>query len=149
MKKIILISCCKSKECESAIAEELYIGTFFKLAYRYAKKLHPDKILFLSTEYHVIEPTETKKRVNKDPEEMSKDEWQDWSNKVLKQLKDKEHLDLQNDYFLFLAYRKYWDGLVQKDNLQRDKNKIQNFETPLKGLGRLSQLVWLKNALEE
>ena len=149
MKKIVLISCCKTKYCESAIAEELYIGSFFKLAYQYAKKLHPDKILFLSTEYHVVEPTEIKKQVNKNPEEMSKTEWRDWSSKVLKQLKEKEQLDLQNDHFLFLAYRKYWDGLVQREIALKDENKIQNFETPLKGLGRLAQLSWLKNVLGE
>ena len=134
MKKIILISCVSKKREYKTKAKDLYQSTLFKYALKYAQKLNPDKIYILSALHGLLELDDEINPYNKTLNKMKKIEKQQWSNKVLNQLKQK-NLDLVNDEFIILAGKNYREYLV---------NEIKNYKIPMEGLGIGEQLSFLK-----
>ena len=134
MKRIILISCVSKKREHKTKAKYLYHSTLFKYALKYAQKLTPDKIYILSALYGLVELDEEINPYNKTLNKMKKIEKQEWSNKVLNQLKQK-NIDLINDEFIILAGKNYREYLV---------DEIKNYKIPMEGLGIGEQLSFLK-----
>ena len=134
MKRIILISCVSKKREHKPKAKYLYQSTLFKYALKYSQKLTPDKIYILSALYGLVELDEEINPYNKTLNKMKKIEKQEWSNKVLNQLKQK-NIDLINDEFIILAGKNYREYLV---------DEIKNYKIPMEGLGIGEQLSFLK-----
>lgn len=108
MKRIVLVSCVKSKLSRRAKAKDLYISTLFKYNLRYAKSLHPDAIYILSAKYGLLELDQEIDPYEKTLNKMGEREKKAWAEEVLNNLKQK--VDLKTDIFVFLAgnnYRKY------------------------------------------
>jgi hypothetical protein len=55
LKKIVLVSCVKSKLSHPAKARDLYISTLFKSNLEYACRQNPDGIYILSAKYGLLE----------------------------------------------------------------------------------------------
>ncbi len=55
MKRIVLIACGKRKRPYRSRAEDLYIGTLFKLSLRYARSLRPDMVFILSAKHGLLD----------------------------------------------------------------------------------------------
>lgn len=139
MKKIILISACKTKTDEKGLAKDLYKGQFTEKAYRYATKIKHDAIYFLSPKYGLVKPTDKIEKVDFTFKDLNAQKRKDWYKKVLNQLQEKS-VDLENDHFLFLAYKRYWEGL---------KAVITNYEAPIEHLGLGEQLGWITDKLNK
>ena len=54
MKRIVLISCVKSKLDHPARAEDLYTSTLFRSNLAYARSLKPDAIFILSAKFGLL-----------------------------------------------------------------------------------------------
>ena len=136
MKKIVLISCVKSKLDHPAKAKDLYTSTLFRYNLEYARHLNPDAIYILSAKYglldldQVIEPYEM--TLNNMPEFDRKV----WSMRVLAALRQKA--DLKSDLFIFLAGEKYRHHLLPA---------MSHYEIPLEGLALGQQMQELKRRL--
>ena len=146
MKTIILISACKTKSDEKGAAKNLYKGQFTEKAYRYATKIEHDKIFFLSTGFHLVEPEQEVTKINKKFSDMKNIEKRDWAKVVLKQLTERG-IDIENDELIFLTPKDYWKWIIE--NLRKSGKKTMNFKTPLKGLSQGKQIGWITNKLRE
>jgi len=133
MKRIVLISCVSKKLPYKSKVKDLYISTLFKLNYRYAQSLKPDKIFILSAKYGLLNPEEEIEPYNETLNTKSSSEIQQWANKVILDLE--KQTDINNDEFIFLAGNNYRKFLIPY---------IKNFEIPLKGLTIGKQLSFLK-----
>ncbi|OEF98818.1 hypothetical protein BHF71_10320 [Vulcanibacillus modesticaldus] len=137
MKKVVLLSCVSKKKDYETIAENLYDSSLFKYSLKYARFLKPDKIYILSALYGLIETTDKIAPYNKTLNSMKKNEKIEWSNMVLKQMKDKG-LDLKNDHFIILAGNNYRKYLLEH---------FSNYEIPLEGMRIGEQLSFLKGSI--
>jgi len=133
MKKIVLISCASKKLESKAKAKEIYISPLFKLNMKYALSLKPDKIFILSAKYGLLDLEQEIEPYNLTLNNLKEEEIRLWAEKVLEYLK--KQADLNDDEFIFLAGDKYRRYLI---------SKINNYKTPLKGLGIGRQLKFLK-----
>lgn len=132
MKRIVLISCTKSKN-ESAKerplpAKDLYTGAIFKKAYQYAKQLNPDRTYILSAKYGLLKPAEKICYYNETLKNKSSQVRRLWADRILDQLK-KERLNLDQDEFIILAGQTYCKDLTGPAN----SGKISRYETPYEG----------------
>jgi hypothetical protein len=132
MKKIICISCVKSKRNRRSKAAELYTSTLFTKALHYAESLKPDRILILSAEYGVLELDDEVDPYEKTLNTMRVTERKQWAQRVLTQLRTKANL--QVDEFIFLASEKYREYLIPH---------IKRYTVPMYGLPIGKQLGWL------
>lgn len=133
MTKVVLISCVSKKLPYKAKAKDIYTSPLFKMNLKFANSFNPDKIFILSAKYGLVKLEEEIEPYNKTLNNMSDEEIKEWSNKVIKKLK--ENFDLEKDDFIFLAGERYRRYLI-KD--------IKNYKIPLKGLGIGKQLKFLK-----
>ena len=121
-KKIVLISCVKSKLNVPAQAKDLYISPQFKYSLKYAYKINADKIFILSAKYGLLELDQLI-----DPYEQTlsnqKSEQKAWAVNVLNSLETKTNLF--SDYFIILAGKKYREYLIPA---------IKNCAVPFEGL---------------
>lgn len=127
-KQIVLISCVSKKQRQKCMAKDLYISSLFKKSWVYANKLNPDAIYILSAEHHLLHPETPIEPYEKTLNECNVTERKTWTEKVLKQMKA-EGLDVENDKFIILAGKKYYQYLI--DN----QNGIKNYTLPLQGKG--------------
>lgn len=127
-KQIVLISCVSKKQSHKCMAKDLYISSLFKKLWAYANKLNPDAIYILSAEHYLLHPETPIESYEKTLNECNVAERKTWTEKVLKQMKE-EGLDVENDKFIILAGKKYYQYLI--DN----KNGIKNYTLPLQGKG--------------
>ncbi len=132
MKKIVCISCVKSKRNRRCKAAELYTSTLFTKAFHYAESLKPDRILILSAEYGVLELDDEIDPYEKTLNNMRVTERKQWAQRVLTQLRGKTDLDV--DEFIFLAGEKYRENLIPH---------IKHYTVPMYGLSIGRQLEWL------
>jgi hypothetical protein len=133
VRKIVLISCVKSKLGLPDQAKDLYISTLFKSNLAYAKSLKPDAIYILSAKHGLLELDQVIAPYEMTLNKFSESEKKAWAKRVLTDLSQKA--DLQKDQFIFLAglnYRKY---LVPA---------LKNVDVPLEGLAFGQQLQELK-----
>jgi hypothetical protein len=131
--RIALISCCAKKRDRPSMAKELYISPLFKMSYKYANKLDPDKIFILSAKHGLLETKDIIEPYDKTLNKMSKIEKEDWNRKVMAKLR--ESTDFEKDDFIFIAGKSYRQGLI---------GFLKKVQIPLEGLGIGRQLKWLK-----
>lgn len=135
-KKIILISCVKTKLQKKTKAKELYISSWFKKSYQYALMYKPDKIFILSAKYGLVRPDQKIKPYELTLKTMKKNERQKWANKVMSVLKKKTNLE--KDHFVILAGVDYREFLTPK---------LVNYEVPMEGLSQGNQMKFLNMKL--
>lgn len=143
MATIVLVSCVskKMKTDKPVVAKNLYQSALFKKSLAYAQKLKPEKIFILSALHKVLELDTPVLCYNKTLLGMKAPERKAWAEEVLMLLKEK--CDLQNDTFVLLAGKVYYEGLIKGNGALR----LVNFSLPLKGLpigkrlAKLSELV--------
>lgn len=133
MKKIVLISCVKSKLDHPAKARDLYISDLFRSSLAYAQSLKPDKIFILSAKYGLLELDDQIKPYELTLKTMPTAEVKAWSIRVLASLRQKA--DLKNDLFIFLAGDKYRKYLIPE---------LAYYQIPMKGLSFGQQLHEMK-----
>lgn len=127
-KQIVLISCVSKKQSHKCMAKDLYISSLFKKSWAYANILNPDAIYILSAEHRLLHPQTPIEPYEKTLNKCEVAERKTWAQEVLKQMKA-EGLDVENDKFIILAGKKYYQYLI--DN----KNGIKNYTLPLQGKG--------------
>ena len=131
--QVVLISCVAKKRESKAMAKDMYISPLFQGAYRYAKKLNPDKIFILSAKYGLLEETDIIEPYNETLNTKKQNEIRQWSDKIISELE--KRTDLREDQFVFLAGEKYRKYLL---------DKIKHYSIPLKGLSIGKQLAFYK-----
>jgi len=138
MKKIVLISCSKSKQQGKHRAEELYTGSLYKKELAYAKHvLKPDMIFILSDKYHLLELSREIPYHEGDFKTQPAAERKKWAQKVLASLKEKT--DIEKDEFIILAGEKYFHYLTPA---------LKKYKTPLHEIGGIGdQLHFLDEEL--
>lgn len=137
MKKIIIISCVKSKLDKKTKAEFLYTSNLFKSSLKYAKQQNPDYIFILSAKYGLLNLSDEIEPYEKTLNKMKKNERIVWSKNVIEKLK--YSTNFEKDEFVFLVGKKYREFLLPE---------LINFKIPMKGLGFGKQLQWLKKNIE-
>ena len=86
----IFLSCTKKKASHRCKAEEMYSeSSLFSKALEYAKSLNPDHIYILSAKHHLLPLNKEIEPYNLTLKDFSAEERKNWTEKVLKQLKDK------------------------------------------------------------
>lgn len=138
MKRIVLISCVSKKLPYKAKTRDLYVSILFKLNYKYAKSLNPDKIFILSAKYGLLNPEQEIEPYNETLNTKSVSKIRYWADGILTQLK--KQTDINKDEFIFLAGNNYRKFLIPH---------IKNYKIPLKGLPIGKQLSFLKRNLLE
>jgi hypothetical protein len=133
LKKIVLISCVKSKLSHPAKAKDLYTSTLFKSNMQYARQLEPDGIYILSAKYGLLELEREIAPYEMTLNTMSERAKRAWAQQVLEALRLKA--DLRADLFIFLAGQNYRKYLVPY---------LAHVEVPLEGLAFGQQLRELK-----
>ena len=136
MKKIVLISCVKSKLKYPAKAKDLYTSTLFQSNLQYAYQLKPDTIYILSAKYGLLELDQIITPYELTLNTMTEAEKKGWSRRVLDVLQKKA--DLKSDLFVILAGMNYRKYLLPE---------ITHFEIPLEGLSFGRQLQELKQRI--
>lgn len=137
MKKIVLVSCVKSKLARPAKAKDLYTSTLFQYNLQFAYSLKPDAIYILSAKYGLLELDQVISPYEMTLNTMKESEKKTWSSQVIDSLRQKA--DLKLDMFVFLAglnYRKYLTPY------------LTNFDVPLEGLSFGKQLQALKRRVQ-
>lgn len=146
MQTVYLISCVKSKrmdvtECKS---EEMYTGTLFKAAFRYAQNRVSDKesqIYILSAKYGLLSLSDVISPYEMTLNTMSPSERDEWGSRVFAQMK--QRFDIDTTKFVFLAGRAYIDPLLKY-------LPLQNCFNPLVGMSLGVRVQWLlRNALPD
>jgi len=133
MKKIVLISCVKTKLDHPAKAEDLYVSPLFRYNLAYAHKLKPDLIFILSAKYGLLRLTDHIAPYEKTLKTMPVAERRAWAESVLAGLS--KYASLMNDEFIFLAGDAYREYLVPK---------IRHYVVPFEGVSFGNQLKALK-----
>jgi hypothetical protein len=137
--KIVLIACSKTKLPKPAKAQDLYVGTFFKLSLEYARRcLRPDKIFILSAKHHLLPLGKKIAPYDCTLYQMSAKQVRQWAERVFKQLK--RHTNVDRDRFIFLAGEKYRKDLMAP--------RLRHVKIPIKGNRRGKQLRFLKKSLK-
>lgn len=136
MKRIVLISCVKTKLDHTAKAEDLYISDLFVKNLAYAKKLRPDHIFILSAKYGVLKLNDRIAPYEKTLNQMPVHERRAWASGVISDLS--KYANLEQDEFIILAGEKYREFLLPH---------MSNYEIPFEGLSFGNQLKALKKVV--
>ena len=136
MKRIVLISCVKTKLNHPAKAEDLYISDLFVKNLAYAKKLKPDHIFILSAKYGLLQLNDRIAPYEKTLNQMPVHERRAWASEVISELR--KYTNLDQDEFIILAGDKYREFLLPY---------MRIFNIPFEGLSFGNQLKALKRAL--
>lgn len=123
MKKVVLISCTKSKREYPCEAYKLYDkSSLFIKAYQYAMTLTND-IFIISAKYGLVPKDKIIEPYDVNLKNMSERERNVWGHKVISQLR--ERFDFNNTEFIILAGASYYTPLICE---------MIYYELPLKGL---------------
>ncbi len=137
MKRIVLISCVKTKLDHPTKAEDLYISNLFKNYLAYARYIKPDLVFILSAKYGLLKLDEQIAPYEKTLNNMPVNERRTWSEKVISSLH--EHADLDRDEFIILAGEKYREYLVPH---------LMHHRIPFKGVNMFDLPKAIKEAME-
>jgi hypothetical protein len=137
MRKIILISCVKTKAHLKSPARTLYQSDLFRKSLKFAESLPHDVIYVLSAKCGLLELSTEIEPYNETLNHMHIPQIKVWAHQVINQLRDVA--DLQNDSFTFLAADRYRRYLIPS---------LTHFDIPMKGLGIGRQLQFLKDKLQ-
>ena len=145
---IVLISCVSQKTPHKNMAKDLYVSSLFKKSWQYTKEIiKPDGVYILSALYGLIRFDEVIEPYDKTLLNMSKEECQEWAEKVKTQLNGrfvKDTRTLEDYNFIILAGSKYYENLSEF---------LPNKEFPLgrlpigKRLGVLSTAIKTKRSI--
>ena len=145
---IVLLSCVSQKTPFKNMAKDLYVSSLFKKSWQYSKEvIKPDGIYILSALYGLIRFDEVIEPYDKTLLNMSKEECQEWAEKVKTQLTErfvKDNRKLEDYNFIILAGSKYYENL---------SDFLPNKEFPLgrlpigKRLGVLSSAIKTKKII--
>ena len=138
MRRVILISCVRKKLGAIAQAKNLYTSHLFRLNFAYASSLRPDVLFILSAKYGLVHPGQYIHPYDVTLNNMSSNKIRAWASSVASQLR--QHCDLQQDHFIFLAGAKYRKHLIPY---------LSSYEVPMEGLSIGRQLHYLKRQLNE
>ena len=133
MRKIVLISCVKSKLNHPALARELYISPLFKFSLAYARSLNPDEIYILSAKYGLVELNQRIEPYELTLNKMSVNEVKAWSERVISKLE--RLVNLEEDEIIFIAGQRYRQFLI---------SHITHYSVPLEGMSFGQQLRYMK-----
>jgi hypothetical protein len=133
MKKVVLISCVKSKLSVPAKAKDLYTSDLFRSALQYAYYLKADKIFILSAKYGLLELDQVIAPYEMTLNKMGEPQKKAWALAVINALRQKT--DLKSDLFIILAGENYRKHLIPA---------LKHYEIPLEGLAFGQQLHELK-----
>jgi cytoplasmic iron level regulating protein YaaA (DUF328/UPF0246 family) len=136
MKRIVLISCVKTKLDHPAKAENLYISDLFVKNLAYAKKLKPDYIFILSAKYGLVKLNDRIAPYEKTLNQMPVHERRAWASGVVSELR--KYADLEQDEFIILAGEKYREFILPY---------MRNYKIPFEGLSFGNQLKALKEVV--
>ena len=136
MKKIVLVSCVKSKLKYPAKAKDLYTSTLFQSNLQYAYQLKPDAIYILSAKYGLLDLDQIIAPYEMTLNTMTEAEKKSWSRMVLDVLQ--KRANLESDLFVFLAGMNYRKYLLPE---------LTHYEIPLEGLSFGRQLQELKRRI--
>ena len=136
MKRIVLISCVKTKLDHPAKAKDLYISDLFVKNLAFAKKLKPDYVFILSAKYGLLKLTDRIAPYEKTLNQMPVQERRAWASGVISDLS--KYADLDQDEFIILAGEKYREFLLPY---------MRNYKIPFEGLSFGNQLKALKKVL--
>lgn len=134
-RRVVLISCAKSKLNHPAKARDLYISPQFQKSFTYANILKPDAIFILSAKYGLVEPDQVISPYEKTLKNLSAEK-RAWAGSVLTSLR--QHSDLKSDLFIILAGQDYRKYLLPE---------LRYFTIPLEGLSQGRQLQELNRRL--
>ena len=139
MEKVVLISCVSKKCSYKTEAQNMYTSPLFVKSLKYASDiLKPKKIFILSAKYGLLNINEEIEPYNETLNGKNKKEKEEWANNVLNQLK--KECKINNDRFIFLAGRNYYEYLILY---------LPNNEILMKNLPIGKRLQWLKEKLNE
>lgn len=136
MRKIVLISCVKSKQKVPAKAKDLYTSPLFRFNLQYAQQINPNAIYILSAKYGLLDLDQIIAPYEMTLNSLTEGDKKAWSRNVIDSLKKKA--DLKADMFVILAginYRKYLTP------------ELKHFQVPLQGLSFGKQLQELKRRI--
>lgn len=136
MKRIVLISCVKTKLNHSTKAEDLYISDLFVKNLAFARKLKPDHIFILSAKYGLLKLNDRIAPYELTLNNMPVHERRAWATGVISELR--KYVNLDQDEFIFLAGNKYREFLLPY---------LRNYKIPFEGLTLGNQLKALKKDL--
>ena len=137
-KRIVLVSCVKSKTTGPNPAQNLYISDLFQKTSAYAK-LIGDSWYILSAKYGLLSPDQVIEPYEKTLNKMGAGERKSWAKSVMSDL---AKIVTPGDEVVFLAGVKYRENLIHP--LTKMGSKIS---VPMEGLSFGNQLKWLKNQL--
>ena len=136
MKRIVLISCVKTKLDHPAKAENLYISDLFVKNLAYAKKLKPDYIFILSAKYGLVKLNDRIAPYEKTLNQMPVHERRAWASGMISELR--KYANLEQDEFIILAGEKYREFILPY---------MRNYKIPFEGLSFGNQLKALKEVV--
>ena len=136
MKRIVLISCVKTKLDHPAKAEDIYISDLFVKYLTFARKLKPDYIFILSAKYGLLKLNDRIAPYEKTLNQMPIYERRAWASGVVSELS--KYANLNQDEFIILAGEKYREFLLPH---------MRNYRIPFEGLSFGNQLKALKRVL--
>jgi len=136
VKRIVLISCVKTKLDHPAKAEDLYISDLFVKNLTFARKLKPDYIFILSAKYGLLKLNDRISPYEKTLNQMPIYERRAWASGVVSELS--KYANLNQDKFIILAGEKYREFLLPH---------MRNYRIPFEGLSFGNQLKALKRVL--
>ena len=113
------------------------MSPLFQKTMAYAKSLNPKAIFILSAKYGLLKPNDVIEPYEQTLKAMKAGERRAWAQRVIGDLR--QHSDLSNDHFVFLAGTAYRQYLIPH---------LKNYLVPMEGLGIGKQLQWLDRRLQ-
>jgi hypothetical protein len=137
MVNIALISCVKQKCNYRTKVQDMCTSALFRKSLKYAKDiLKADKIFCLSSKYGFLTLAEEIDPYNVILADMNQKYRYEWSEMVIRQLKEK--CDIKSDNFVFLAGKNYYENIIPH---------LQNYEIKMEGLTIGKRHQWLNQQL--
>lgn len=127
--KIGLVPCAKKKRDQKCAAKDLYISPLWRSLYGYTQQ-RCDATYILSAKYGLVADTAIIEPYDKTLLKASVTERKEWSDMVLKQMRD-EGFDFENDYFVCMAGKRYRQYIAPH---------LQHLEIPNEHLNMYEQL---------
>jgi hypothetical protein len=139
MKTIVLIMCGNHKCNHRAKVIDLYKSDRYKLSIKYGKLITDENNIFvLSAKHGLLSLNQEIEPYDKSLYKMSPTEKEEWSERVITQLR--KYTDANNDRYIFLADDTYCEYL---------SGKLDNTELPLKGISYEKHIEWLHDHIKE
>lgn len=137
-RKVVLVSCVKTKRSVASPASALYTSPLFKKASSYARQI-ADQWYILSAKHGLLHPDTVIEPYDETLNKMRVAERRAWGRRVVGQLQE---VLRPGDRVVFLAGKRYRENLVTPVRQMRCRVEI-----PMEGLSFGRQLRWLNERL--